>query len=91
MFVQCRPGGDRSGSPSGREGVPGVRPHAVDGPRGRRNVRSTSTKGFIVKRGIVLSMEETTPDDLNEEQLYALLTENPDQQSFTPEDLEEYL
>jgi len=36
-------------------------------------------------------MEETTPDDLNEEQLYALLTENPDQQSFTPEDLEEYL
>jgi len=35
-------------------------------------------------------MGETAPDDLTAEQLYELLTENPDQQSFTPKDLEEY-
>lgn len=30
----------------------------------------------------------TEPDDLTAEELYRLLKENPDQEEFTPEDLE---
>jgi len=31
----------------------------------------------------------TQPSDLTADELYRLLTENPDQESFSPEDLEE--
>jgi hypothetical protein len=33
-------------------------------------------------------MSETSPDDLTADELYTLLTENPDQEEFTPEDLD---
>lgn len=35
-------------------------------------------------------MSETKPSDLTTEELYTLLTENPDQESFTPEDLDRH-
>jgi hypothetical protein len=47
-------------------------------------------EGFIVKRRVYCGMAtETTPDDLTAQQLYDLLTENPDQDEFTPGDMEE--
>lgn len=33
-------------------------------------------------------MSDTKPDDLTADELYTLLTENPDQEKFTPEDLD---
>ena len=36
-------------------------------------------------------MSETAPGDMAADELYEMLTDNPDQQTFTPEDCEEYM
>lgn len=45
-----------------------------------------------MQRCVVLNaMSETCPDDMTAEEMYEMLTDNPDQQEFTPEDCEEYM
>lgn len=36
-------------------------------------------------------MSETSPDDMTAKEMYKMLTDNPDQQKFTPEDCKGYM
>lgn len=52
---------------------------------------AASREGFIAQRVVILDMEKATPDDLTTDQLYEMLTDNPNAEYFTPEDIENYL